>query len=342
MFPQLDITAVTTQTIADRTSKVGLGDLARPFDPLAADFAAFVDSLPRILKADDLREIAATVARARRTGSPVVLMIGAHVIKTGLAPVLIDLMERGHVQALAMNSAAAIHDSESALFGVTSEDVATNLRDGSFGMWRETGEFINGVLGAAWRGEAVGASGAGGEAAATGAGAVAAEPIGYGEALGRALIAAEAPHLGVSLLAAGVRLGVPVTVHAAIGTDIVHQQPTMDGAATGGMSFRDFKVLAHVVRSLDAGSAVLNIGSAVILPEIFLKVLTVVRNLGFEAAGFLSANFDMLQHYRPNMNVVSRPTQGGGRGYTVTGHHEIMVPLLAAMIKLYDSRLENQ
>ncbi len=335
MFPQLDISKVTTQTIAERTSKVGLGDLAHPFDPATGGFDAFIDSLPRILKADDLREIAATIVRARRSGSPVVVMIGAHVVKTGLAPVLIDLMERGYVQALAMNSAAAIHDSESALFGVTSEDVAMNLRDGSFGMWRETGTFINGTLLRAFRGEASAAGPPGGEATL-------AEPIGYGEALGRALIAGQAPHLDVSLLAAGVRLGIPVTVHAAIGTDIVHQQPSMDGAATGEMSFRDFKVLAHVVRALDPGSAVLNIGSAVILPEIFLKVLTVVRNLGFEAAGFLSANFDMLQHYRPNMNVVHRPTQGGGRGFTITGHHEIMVPLLAAMIKLYDSQLENQ
>jgi len=217
---------------------------------------------------------------------------------------------------IAMNSAAAIHDSESALFGATSEDVSENLLDGSFGMWMETGDFINGALAHAHRNA----------------------ECGYGEALGRALLDAAPRHSEVSILAAAVRLEIPVTVHAAIGTDITHQQPGMDGAATGELSYRDFKVLCNNVKDLQGAGAVLNIGSAVLLPEVFLKALTVARNLGYPARGFTAANFDMIQHYRPNTNVVTRPTRDGGVGYSFTGHHEIMVPLLAAMIKLQSAR----
>jgi hypothetical protein len=319
VFPQIDMSGIHLRSIEERTSKVAVGDAGRPFDPAAEDFAAFVDALPRILKAAELRELARDIARARRDRKPVILLMGAHVVKVGLAPVIIDLMERGVIGAVAMNSAAAIHDTESALFGVTSEDVAANLADGSFGMWRETGERINRVL----------------------ARACAETPVGYGEALGASILVAPEARTRPSILAAGVRLGVPVSVHAAIGTDIVHQQPSMDGAATGEMSFRDFRVLAHAVAGLVEGSAVLNVGSAVILPEVFLKALTVARNLGHAARGFSAANFDMIQHYRPNQNVVLRPTVGGGRGYTFTGHHEIMIPLLAAMIRLELARGES-
>ncbi|MBI5648688.1 MAG: hypothetical protein HY962_17280 [Ignavibacteriae bacterium] len=315
MFPQLDFTGIQTRSVAERSNKVTRESLARATGG-GASFEEFVDNLPRILKAGDLRILAESVANARRAGAPVIWMMGAHVVKVGLAPVLIDLMERGFVTAVAMNSAAAIHDSESALYGATSEDVASNLRDGSFGMWRETGDFINGTLNAAAAGTA----------------------MGYGEALGAALHEKGAPHIDNSILAAGVRLDLPVSVHAAIGTDIVHQQPGMDGGATGEMSFRDFRVLAHAIKDLREGAVVLNIGSAVLLPEVFLKALTVVRNLGFPAHNFIAANFDMIQHYRPNVNVVSRPTQGGGRGYTFTGHHELMIPLLAAMIRLAAGR----
>jgi len=310
MFPQLSFNDIRTQSVHKRQNKVTLQACAQPFDGTSG-FADFVRSLPDILKARELREFAAMIASARRSGHPCILMMGAHVIKVGLAPVLIDLMERGIFTHVALNSAGAIHDSESALFGVTSEDVAANLQDGSFGMWRETGDFINGTLK---------------EARDT-------DAVGFGEAIGKALIAAEAPHLAYSILAAGVRLNVPVSIHAAIGTDIVHQQPSMDGAVTGEMSFRDFRVLAHSVKDLRDGAVVLNVGSAVILPEVFLKALTVVRNLGYPALGFSAANFDMIQHYRPNMNVVTRPTSGAGRGFVFTGHHEIMIPLLAAMVK---------
>jgi hypothetical protein len=310
MFPQIDFSNIKTVTITNRVSKVAVGSFAAPFDP-EGSFEAFVASLPDFLKAQDLRQLVSEIALYRRQDRPCIVLMGAHVVKVGLAPVIIDLMKHGIITTVAMNSAASIHDTESALFGVTSEDVAANLLDGTFGMWKETGEFINGVLTDTYR----------------------SAPCGYGEALGRAIMASNAPNVGSSILAAAVELNIPVTVHAAIGTDIVHQQPTMDGAATGELSFRDFKVLAHAVKDLDGG-AVLNIGSAVILPEVFLKALTVARNLGYPAHNFVAANFDMIQQYRPNMNVVSRPTIPGGKGYSFTGHHEIMIPLLAAMLKL--------
>jgi hypothetical protein len=311
MFPQIDLSAVVLRSVAERASKMGRGDVAVPYEP-DAGFASFVASLPETLKAKDLRALARAIGAARRAGHPVILLMGAHVVKVGLAPVIIDLMERGILTTVAMNSAAAIHDTESALFGHTSEDVAASLQDGSFGMWRETGDAINGALARAFREEA----------------------YGYGEAVGRMVLAAAADGADRSILACGVQRTVPVTVHAAIGTDITHQQPTMDGAATGELSFRDFRVLAKAMCGLGPGAVVLNVGSAVILPEVFLKALTVVRNLGHETRGFTAANFDMIQHYRPNVNVVQRPTLGGGTGYTFTGHHEIMIPLLAAMVKL--------
>jgi hypothetical protein len=227
----------------------------------------------------------------------------------GLGPLIIDLMKRKVITCVAMNSAAAIHDVESALWGKTSEDVEKNMSDGTFGMAKETGEFINGHLN---------------EGLVNGS-------EGYGEVLGEAL--QKAPNARISILATAYRLRIPATVHAAIGTDIIHQQPSMSGAATGELSFRDFKVLANVVKDLRGGGVVMNIGSAVVLPEVFLKALTVARNLGYRANGFTTANFDMIQHYRAKMNVVTRPTKNGGKGYMFTGHHEIMIPLLCAMIK---------
>ena len=229
----------------------------------------------------------------------------------GFPPCCVDLLERRIITGVAMNSAASIHDVETALWAQTSEDVAANLQDGTFGMARETGEFINGVLADAWQ----------------------SSDFGYGEALGMALEQRRAKHRSLSILAACSRLGIPVTVHAAIGTDIVHQQPTMNGGATGELSFRDFRTLCSLCQKLRSGAVVLNIGSAVILPEVFLKALTVARNLGSRARGFTTAVFDMLNQYRPAMNVQLRPTQGGGRGLYFTGHHEIMIPLLAAMVK---------
>ena len=306
-----DLSKVRTISVRHRKSKVTPAAFARPFDADGDSFREFVDGLPRILVAEDLRAIVADIVRARRKRAPVIVMIGAHVVKVGLAPILIDLMERGVVTALAMNSAAAIHDVETALWGKTSEDVALNMLSGEFGMARETGEAINLTLGEACR----------------------STDLGYGESLGHMLLTRKAPHARVSLLATCALLGIPATVHAAIGTDIIHQQPTMDGGVTGEMSFRDFRLLCGVCGGLAKGGVVLNIGSAVILPEVFLKALTVARNLGAKARTFTTAVFDMNHHYRPTMNVQKRPTQDGGKGYYVTGHHEIVIPLLAAMIR---------
>jgi len=309
-FPKVNIADVKTISIHDRPRKVELSEFARAFDP-SGSFADFAASLPDILAAKELKEFADAIIASRRAGAPVILMMGAHVIKAGCAPLIADLMRKGTLTAIAMNGAAAIHDVESALFGTTSEDVAENIRDGSFGMARETGDFINGALKKYTKDS----------------------DVGFGEAIGLAIRESSMPKIGISLCAEAVALNIPVTVHAAIGTDIIHQQPTMDGAVTGEMSFRDFRSLCDTLKRIHGGVA-MNFGSAVILPEVFLKALTVARNLGCDANGFTTANFDMIQHYRPRMNVVQRPTQDSGKGYQFTGHHEIMLPLLAALIKL--------
>jgi hypothetical protein len=314
-YKQIKLDKVKTISIATRKSKVTPKDFAKVLNK-GSTVAQFVDALPNILLAAELRELVNDIVRARRKnkpqgGRPVILQMGAHVIKVGLSPLIVHLVKSGVVTHVAMNSAAAIHDVETAMWGKTSEDVSANLMDGSFGMVRETGEFINKALS---KGLTEGDDG-------------------YGEALAKKLIALKAKHLDVSILAQCFLARVPVTVHAAIGTDIVHQQPTMDGAATGELSFRDFKILVNSVKDLKNGGVVLNIGSAVILPEVFLKALTVARNLGYAAKGFSTANFDMIRHYRPQMNVVERPTQQFGRGYNFTGHHELMIPLLVAMIQ---------
>lgn len=310
-YVQADLSGIKTISIKTRRSKVTPKDFASPFNPSQQSFSQFVNSLPNILAAAQLKDVVADVIRARSKKKPVIVMMGAHVVKVGLSPIIIDLVRRNIVTAVAMNSAASIHDVETALWGHTSEDVAENILDGRFGMSRETGEFINNSL-------TIGHS---------------MTDFGYGETLGKALLEAPAKNKRLSILASCYELGVPVTVHAAIGTDIIHQQPTMDGAATGELSFRDFKILANIVGGLINGGVVFNFGSAVIMPEVFLKALTVARNLGRNARGFTTANFDMLRHYRPMMNVVLRPTQKHGRGYDFSGHHEIMIPLLAALIK---------
>lgn len=306
-----DLGKVKTISIKRRKSKVTPADFAKVFDAARGSFVAFADSLPGILVAKDLRTLVDDILDSRRKNKPVILMMGAHVIKVGLSPILVDLIKNKVITAVAMNSAAAIHDVETAMWGQTSEDVAENILDGRFGMARETGELINGALTDAFLGS----------------------DMGYGEALGRKLLDLGAPNAAVSLLATCYTLNVPITIHAAIGTDIIHQQPTMNGAATGELSFRDFRTFAEVCKGLVGGGVVLNVGSAVIMPEVFLKALTVARNLGSRAKGFTTAVFDMNVHYRPLMNVKMRPTQDGGRGLYFTGHHEIMVPLLAAMVK---------
>lgn len=309
-YKRADFSRVRTISIRDRKSTVKPGDFAVPFDARRNSFSQFTRSLPKILVGNDLRSLVEDIVRSRKRRAPVILMMGAHVIKVGLSPLIIDLLKRNIVTAVAMNSAAAIHDVETALWGKTSEDVAVNMLDGTFGMAEETGRFINGtLLEGYWESD-----------------------LGYGEALGRRILATRARNRTVSILATCVRHKVPITVHAAIGTDIVHQQPTMDGAATGEMSFRDFQGLCETCKGLARGGVVLNIGSAVIMPEVFLKALTVARNLGAKARGFTTVVMDMNRHYRPAMNVQHRPTLGGGKGYYLTGHHEVMVPLLCAMV----------
>ena len=296
--------------VGDRPNKVSSGDFAGP--PPAesgASFAQFYDSLPHILVADSLRAVACGVASAVNRDREVVWMLGGHVVKTGLSVVLIDLMERGAVTHLAVNGATVIHDYETCRWGGTSEDVEAGLSDGTFGMALETGRDMNQAI---RRGRDDG--------------------LGMGMALGADLEArGDNGHPELSLLLACRRLGVPISVHVAIGADIIHQHPEADGAAIGETSYADFLSLVETLRGLDDGGVVANVGSAVILPEVFLKALTICRNRDDGAPrGFVTADFDMIRQYRPRVNVVERPTRtGGGKGYQITGHHEIMVPLLA-------------
>jgi hypothetical protein len=296
---------VRTVPIARRANKVRAEEFA---SPPAGDrsFGAFLRSLPDVLVARDFRRLVdAIVAAAGRRA--VVAMVGGHVVKTGLNPLLLALMRRGVVTHLAMNGSGAIHDYEVTRWGGTSEDVAAGLRDGTFGMAEETGRGMNDAF---VRGRRDG--------------------WGMGEALARSL--EETPSLAhpeLSLLLGARELGVPLTVHAALGAEIIHQHPAADGAAIGDTSHRDFRRLAASLPALHDGGVVLNLGSAVILPEVFLKALTVARNLGGgKPTGFVACDMDMQRHYRPRMNVVQRPTLGTGTGYEITGHHEIMVPLL--------------
>ena len=304
----LDFGGITTYPLASRQSKVTAGDLARPAaeNPSLKDF---FDSLPNILAARDLKELAGLVREAERRERSIVVGLGGHVIKTGLGPVLIDLMRRGFITAFAMNGSAMIHDFEIALAGATSEDVDATLGSGGFGMAEETGRIIN-------------------EAINSGA----SERIGMGESLGRRLHMINPPHADKSLLHSAYDARVPVTVHVAVGTDIVHIHPGADGASIGQTTHDDFRLLCSIVRGLDEGGVYLNLGSAVVLPEVFLKTVTVVRNLGHGLKDFTTANFDFIQHYRPLTNVVRRPVAGSGRGFSFTGHHELMIPLLSALI----------
>ncbi len=314
MTPEADLSQVRTVPIAHRPNKVRAEEFAAP--PGAdRSFGAFVRSLPDVLAARDFRRIVEALAHAARRRA-VVAMVGGHVVKTGLAPVLLELLRQRVITHLAMNGSAAIHDYEVARWGGTSEDVAAGLRDGTFGMAEETGREMNEAI---TRGHRSG--------------------WGMGEALARALAArSDLAHAELSLMIGAHALGIATTVHAAIGAEIIHQHPAADGAAIGDTSHRDFRRLAASLPSLHDGGVVLNLGSAVILPEVFLKALTIARNLGGgRPTHFTTCDFDMLRHYRPRVNVVQRPTLEGGAGYEVTGHHEIMVPLLAwSVIELLD------
>ena len=306
-IPEADLKQVRTIPIATRPNKVDPAQLAKP-PAEDRSFDAFLDSLPDILAARDVRAVIADIAAAARRKA-VVTLIGGHVIKVGLGPLLIHLIERGVLTHVAMNGAAAIHDFELAAFGGTSEDVAAGLGDGTFGMAEETGREMNAAI-AAGQGEG----------------------MGLGQALAHWLDRRRGSRGGereASVLLAAFRHGVPVTLHVALGADIIHQHPDADGAATGELTFRDFKRLAAALPALDHGGVVLNLGSAVILPEVFLKALTVARNLGAgKPTHFTAVDCDMIRQYRPRLNVVQRPTRDGGAGYLLTGHHELLVPLI--------------
>jgi len=287
---------------------VGLALLGRPVRR-GLTLRSFLDRLPDTLAARDLRSAAAAIARAIRRGRPIVLGMGAHPLKVGLGPLIIDLVERGRLSAVAMNGACLVHDFELAWGGRTSEDVGPGLDRGTFGMARETASFLNG---ATREGVAAG--------------------LGLGRAVGEAILHARLPHKSLSLLAAAARTELPATVHVAVGTDIIHMHPDADGGAIGEGSLRDFRLLAAVVARL-AGGVYLNLGSAVVLPEVFVKALNLARNLGHPVRGLTTLDMDFQRHYRPSVNVVSRPTAASGHGIQLTGHHEIMFPLLWAAVE---------
>lgn len=309
-LPEIDFKGVHTTDLDGRCSKVKIADFAAPLKA-GASFADFAGGLPNILAAADLREAARAIAAAKNAGRPVILGLGGHVIKVGLAPVIIDLMERGIIDAAAANGSVMVHDSEAALAGATSEDVAAGLGSGAFGVTGRTGELINRAARLA-----------------------AEKNMGLGRSLGLAIAAENPPYMNVSLLAAAARLSKPATIHAAIGTDVYNIHPDADGAALGAATMHDFRTFCRVVAALDGG-VFINLGSAVILPEVFLKALTLVRNLGHRVEKITAINMDFIRHYRPSVNVVGRPTQGGGRGFYFIGHHEIMFPLLMSLTLEY-------
>lgn len=309
----LDLTHVRTYPLASRQSKVAVEDFARPVNAssnVVPSLYDFLESLPNILAVQSLRELAAHIRQAREDKRAVIWGIGGHVVKTGLAPVIIDLMRRGYVTAIAANGSVLVHDAEIAITGATSEDVDASLGAGAFGAAEETAMLLN-------------------EAAREGA----RDHLGLGEALGRALVSLKPAHENLSLLCAAYQHRIPFTAHVAIGTDIPHFHPSLNPAALGETTHTDFRLFAELVRRLDNGGVYLNIGSAVILPEVFLKAVTLVRNLEHPLTNFTTANFDFIQSYRPATNVLRRPTKDDkGRAYALTGHHEIMIPLLAAAI----------
>lgn len=305
----IDLSKVKRYSIKDRKSKVRLENLIN-LDLFRSDEVSdFLNSFPDILASKNLRKIADSIAYAKGKNKKVLFMLGAHVIKTGLSPLVNELLDNKVIDAIALNGAGIIHDVELSLYGFTSEDVMDNLKDGSFGMAIEPNDFINNAVSKANKEE------------------------GLGYIIGKSIVEAKAPYLNYSILGKAYQLKIPVTVHSIIGAEITYQHPSMNAAAMGNASYNDFKKLIDVVSGLKDG-AVVNFGSAVVLPEVFLKALSTTRNLGYEVNNFTAANFDMIQHYRPNENVVRRPTENNlsGNGYSITGHHEIMMPLLARLI----------
>ncbi len=304
-YSPIEIKNLVTSSIKDRQSKVEIGDFARRWEK-GGGFSDFLDTLPAILAAEDLRKVIAAIAAAHRNSRPVIFGMGAHVTKVGLNPIVIDLMRRGVFSAIAMNGAGIIHDFELAMAGNTSEDVSATIDSGRFGMTEETGRYLSEAVRIAEK-----------------------ENTGLGAAVGRMINRHEMPHRDMSILAAAESMGVAVTVHVAMGTDILHMHPDFDPAAAGAASHRDFRIFTSMVTALSEG-VYINAGSAVILPEVFLKAVTLARNLGHTVSGITTINMDFIKHYRPITNVVGRPTRSGGAGINLVGHHEIMLPLIAA------------
>ena len=301
----LDFSGLKTYSIHERNSLVAKEDFARPWQK-GKDFKTFLDTLPSILAGKDLWAVIHAIAAAARDQHPVCFAMGGHVIKTGMAPVIIDLMEKQVITLVAMNGAGIIHDLEVALAGHTSEDVAGSLDDGSFGMARETADCLNQAISRAEE-----------------------KHMGLGRAVGEFILDHDMPYQHLSLLATGARLMLPVTVHVALGTDILHMHPRFNAAACGQASLHDFHTFASQISRLEKG-VFINAGSAVILPEVLLKALTLARNLGHHVEDFTTVNLDFIRHYRPMTNVVNRPTQGKGQGFSIVGHHELLIPLIAA------------
>ena len=307
-YDDFDLTGVRTYPLSERPSKVRTDQFARVWEP-SSGVAGWIEALPDLLAAADFRAVVAAMRQAHSTGRGIVWGLGAHVIKVGLGPVLIDLMERGFVSALAVNGAGLIHDFEVATAGATSEEVEAVLGAGQFGMAAETGTQLNAAI----------TSGA-------------AAKMGLGQAVCAHLTTASPRFASLSVLCAAARLGLPVTVHVGIGTDIIHMHPDASGAAIGATSLQDFKFFTSFVSKLEGG-VYLNCGSAVMLPEVFLKAVSLVRNRGISLDGLTTVNFDFVRMYRPETNVVRRPVAGVGKGYSITGHHELMLPLLAAALR---------
>lgn len=303
----LSLAGIKTYSLKDRPSKVSHLDFGRPWQS-GGSLREFVARLPRILAGADVREVAKAWAKARREGRQALLGMGAHPLKVGLSPILIDLLRRGLLTGVALNGAGIVHDAEIAMAGQTSEDVDAVLGCGRFGMAQETGEFLNEAI--SWGAK---------------------QKMGLGEAVGRRLLESDFPYKNLSLLAAAAELSVPLTVHVAVGTDIIHLHPSVNPEALGAATHRDFRLFAALVADL-AGGLYINLGSAVIMPEVFLKALTLARNLGHKVEPLTTVNLDFVQHYRPLTNVVRRPTAGVGQGYALTGHHELLFPFLAALV----------
>ncbi len=311
----LDFSKIRTHSLHGAHRTVHRHQYAKAMEP-GATVAQYIESLPKVLAVKDLTALAIAIVEARRRNRPVLLQFGGHVIKCGLGPLIIDLLSRGWVTALAVNGSVAIHDLEFAMVGATSEDVAGNLERGDFGMAQETASFMNRA-------------------------AVAGRSKGFGLALGELMEKEKLTYAHESVIAAAVRMERRITVHVAIGTDVVHQHDGVDGAALGAATLADFQAYCGVVADLDGGGVVVNVGSAVILPEVFLKAVSVSRNLGYKVQDFTAANLDMIRHYRPSTNVIGRPVQTRGRGINITGHHELVFPLLHLMILHYSTHVQS-